>query len=474
MDNETIAAIATPPGSGGIGIIRISGPKTESVMGKIFQRAVDPHQPLPPHRLCYGHIVAPASGRESNRIIDEVMAVLMPKPASYTREDVAEIQAHAGPAVLEAILDLILSRGVRLAEPGEFTRRAFMNGRIDLTQAEGIIDIITAGTERALAAASAQMRGAIRRQIEDIQDRLMEVLAELEAAIDFPDYLEDEILPAREQITALKGICDTIEGMIIRSRESRILREGLKVVVIGKPNVGKSSLMNALLDQDRAIVTPVPGTTRDAIEAPFAAGGIRLSLIDTAGIHESRDMVEKIGIDRTRQRVGEADLLLFVLDGSEPLTSDDRQIYGEIREKPKIIVCNKWDRVRQTGIFPPSLSEWDSKGGVDAIEKDKEKTLKTSALYGEGIDALRGAIEEWVRRLTPEENQILPNLRHGELLVSARDLLIPALEGLKEGLPPDLIAIDIREAIRSFKKITGEASEPDLLDEIFSRFCIGK
>ncbi len=472
MKNETIAAIATPPGSGGIGIIRISGGKTRLVMEEIFRRAGNEAGHLPPHRLCYGHIVAP----ESDRVIDEVLAVLMPKPASYTREDVAEIQAHAGPAVLEAILDLILSRGVRLAEPGEFTRRAFMNGRIDLTQAEGIIDIITAGTDRALAAASAQMRGAIGRKMEALRNRLLEILGELEAAIDFPDDIEGEkILPIQERIADLKKISDRIEEMIARSRDSRIVREGLKVVVLGRPNVGKSSLMNALLGQERAIVTPIPGTTRDAIEAPFAAGGMVLSLIDTAGIHESRDTVERIGIHRTRQCIQEADLLIFVLEGSE-FTADDRQIYGEIQKKPKIILLNKWDLVKETAPIPetPFASGSDKGTAWAPGDKENDTILKTSALFGEGIDELRMAIGGWVQRLTPDESPILPNLRHGALLASAQDLLTSAIEGFKDGIPPDLIAIDIREAIRTIGKITGEEAEPDLLDEIFSRFCIGK
>ena len=357
MDNSTIAAIATPSGRGGIGIIKLSGPDAVSIATAIFypidskstantkkRPPIDEKfsDPLDSHRLYYGHVVDP----ESDRVLDEVLLSVMKAPRTYTREDVVEINAHGGPVAVHALLELVLKQGARLADPGEFTKRAFLNGRIDLTQAEAVIDIINARTDKSLHLAAAQIDGRLRRQLESIRDYLIELITRIEAAIDFPEDVEEIVDPP----ATIKGIkSNTVEPLlrlIQHHTEGNVLRDGFKVAVVGRPNVGKSSLLNCLLQKDRAIVTSVPGTTRDTIEETLNIAGLPVIIADTAGLHDTDDPIESIGIEKTLENVNGADLVLFMVEAHVPPTAEDTYIFEKIQSKPYIIVVNKIDLVQ--------------------------------------------------------------------------------------------------------------------------------
>lgn len=469
MNGSTIAAIATPVGSGGIGIIRISGQDALSIASSIFQRL---HPSSPPgrfgrergcfksYRLYHGYIVDP----ENQRVLDEVLLAVMMAPNSYTREDVVEIQAHCGPVVLSSILELVLKSGARLAEPGEFTKRAYINGRIDLTQAEAVIDVINAKTNKSLEIAAAQIKGNMRTSVETIRDSLLHILTEIEAAIDFPDDV-GEIVDTDTAIEVIQSkVVDTLKSLINRYKNAHVLRDGLKVVIAGKPNVGKSSLMNCLLQKDRVIVTSIPGTTRDLIEDTLNIRGIPVTITDTAGLHETDDPVEVMGIKKTREYINNSDLVLFMVDASCPLTSDDYKIYEKINGRGLILVINKSDLV-------------DDEFNLD-IPDDwvKIPRIKISALYNRGLDPLK----DLIAKVSLHEggfdagNTIIPNLRHKLALDRSLLAASSAVEGIRAGTPFELIAIDIKEAIDCLDEITGAAINEDVIDQIFSRFCIGK
>ena len=477
MELSTIAAIATPPGAGGIGIIKISGPEAVKIAGAVFRDRSKHAQPASrkpagataleehffrSHHLYYGHIVDPATQQK----IDEVLLAVMHAPKSYTREDVIEIQAHSGPAVLRAIFDLVLRLGARMAEPGEFTKRAYLNGRIDLTQAEAVIDIINARTAAALQAATNQVDGKLKTIVENIKNELSNLLVSIEASIDFPEDVEDiisteEVLP-RFQRYVIKPIKDLIE----RYQAEHVYRDGLNLVIIGRPNVGKSSLMNCLVQKDRAIVTATPGTTRDLIEEDLQINGIPINVIDTAGLHDTKDPIETIGIHKAEQRIASANLVLLVVDAGEPLIADDVQIYKKHRQKNMILVVNKMDLVRDTDAFQIEVPKnWN--GMAQA---------RISALYGEGIDSLKELI---VKNVTGDlrhipDHAIIPNLRHEDALKKCQDAVHSVLSGLQDNHPIELIAIDIKEAIEWLDSIVGTKPSADVLDQIFSQFCIGK
>ncbi len=456
---DTIAAIATPPGSGGIGIIRVSGHWAIPIASRLFRRSGNRStEAIESHRLYHGHILSPAS----DRIIDEVLLAVMRAPRSYTREDVVEIQAHAGQTGLRAILEAVLAAGARLAEPGEFTRRAFLSGRIDLTQAEAVIDLINARSEQALTAAAGQLHGAMGSHLTAVRAVIRHLLTHIEAAIDFSPDMAGETSPASLTETLEAGAIRPLADLCRGGESARLLRDGFRLAVIGRPNVGKSCLMNALLSTERAIVTPIPGTTRDVIEASFGIDGVAITLLDTAGLHSSDDPVESIGVEKARQSIADADGILLVLDGAEPLTPEDVAAHGLTQDKERIIVTNKWDRVQ--GVPPLRVpNEW-----------HRSHLVETSALLGDGIDELRGAIHDIAIGRLPDETSMLPNVRQQQQLSLALAALHRAASGISADLPPELIAIDFQEAYRAVGDVIGDTTRPEILDQIFHQFCIGK
>jgi tRNA modification GTPase len=482
MQTDTIAAISTPPGSGGIGIVRISGPEAVNAAAALFRRSGDsgcdpgtaePVSGWESHRLYHGFIVEPENGR----MIDEVLVAVMRAPRSYTREDVVEIQAHAGPAGLRAILDQVLRQGARLAEPGEFTRRAFLNGRLDLSQAEGVMDLIAARSRNALDAASAQVAGDLRRRVEEIRAALREEMAAMEAAIDFPEEVGEALSPAALRDRLEAEVRQPVSALIQRSEEGRMAREGIRVVVAGRPNVGKSSLVNRLLGQERAIVTEIPGTTRDIIEEQMNLQGMTLTLTDTAGLHETDDPVERIGVARAKERLAEADLVLLVTEASAPPSPGELEIAAGAGSRPVIWVINKMD-LAGPGAGPggeiahvghPTLA-WEIPSEWASLPRQP-----LSARTGRGME---GLIRQMAKAVEPLSGHIphgaVPNLRHRGLLEAALERIEAAISGIDQALPSELVAIDLKEGYERLGDILGETVREDVLDEIFSRFCIGK
>jgi tRNA modification GTPase len=471
MDNNTIAAIATPIGFGGIGIIKISGKGALTIASSIFQRSIASSEKpkdtnsacfssLKSHQLYYGHVVDPANGR----VLDEVLLSVMLAPHTYTMENVVEINTHSGPVVQASILDLVIKKGARLAEPGEFTKRAYLNGRIDLTQAEAVIDIINSRTDKALEIATSQIKGRLKKSVESIRQSLINLLTEIEAAIDFPDDV-GEIINTKTAIKMLENhVIVDLKDLIDHYENAHILRDGLKMVVVGRPNVGKSSLMNRLIQDDRAIVTSIPGTTRDLIEEILNIHGIPVIIADTAGLHETDDPVEVIGIKKTQEYINGSDLVLFMVDASDSLTSEDYKIYETINDKQMILVVNKSDLV-------------EDEFKLEAADSWKKiPSIKISALYGSGINELK----DLIAKLTIGENgfevgnKIIPNLRHKIALERSLQLSVSAVKEIRKGTPFELIAIDILEAVDTLGEVLGVTVKEDVIDQIFSRFCIGK
>jgi len=464
MTSDTIAAIATPPGIGGIGVIKISGPCAIRIAGRLFRRSRAPQNQyrsgssLQSHRLYHGFVVDPGD----DVVLDEVLLSVMKAPRSYTGEDVAEIQAHSGRAVLENILTLILQQGARLAGAGEFTRRAFVNGRIDLTQAEAVMDAIHAGNEVALRAAANQLNGSLRQRIEKVRHILADLQAEFEAAIDFPDEADDADPGRIESLLAAHAI-GPLRELARRHETLQVYRDGLRLVIVGRPNVGKSSLMNALLHRQRSIVTPQPGTTRDFVQEPLLLQGIPFQLIDTAGLHASDDPIERIGIEKARECIAAADRLLMVVDAGQPLTEADHRIYAYCRGKPVILVQNKIDLVAPEGAEFPGW-EWEL------------PTVQTSALLGSGIEELESLLvtEALGSIRPPEEYALIPNLRHRMAMETVLTSLDRLCTGLRRGETIDLLSLDLQEALDGTDEILGDRIDGELLDRIFARFCIGK
>jgi len=466
-----LAAIATPTGRGGIGIIKVSGKDAFSITADIFQKSVPltdnskkkgkpPFYSLKSHCLYHGHIV----DKEKGRVLDEVLLSVMLAPHTYTKEDIVEINTHSGPVVLTSILELVLKNGAKLAEPGEFTKRAYLNGRIDLTQAEAVIDIINSKTEKALEIATSHIKGGLKTKIESIRSALLDILVETEAAIDFLDDA-GEIINSNRIITILeRRVVDNLKELIAKYENAHVVRDGLQMVVVGRPNVGKSSLMNRLIQEDRAIVTPIPGTTRDLIEETLNIHGIPVIIADTAGLHETDDPVEVIGIEKAQEYIRDSDLILFMVDASDPLTDEDYNIYKTIRNKQLILVVNKSDLVEDD--FEPVIpGSW-----------RKIPRIKISALYGTGLNELKDLIVNLsIGEYGLEaKNTIIPNLRHKIALERSLQLCVAAIEEIKKETSFEFIAIDIREAINSLGEIIGDTATDDVIDQIFSRFCIGK
>ncbi|MEW6595388.1 MAG: tRNA uridine-5-carboxymethylaminomethyl(34) synthesis GTPase MnmE [Thermodesulfobacteriota bacterium] len=456
----TIAAIATPPGPGGIGVIRVSGPAALPVLQALFHRR---HSATTyrSHRLYYGRVVAPRSGA----ILDEALAVYMRAPHTYTREDVVELQCHGSFLVLQEILASILAEpGVRLAQPGEFTKRAFLNGRIDLTQAEAVIDLLQAKSCAGARMAADQMEGGLHRAVATIRDSLLGVRAIMEVAIDFPDEEVEIIAPAELRQRLIAGVREPLAALVARAASGRLFREGIAAVILGRPNVGKSSLLNSLLREERAIVTAVPGTTRDTIEEYLVIKGMPVRIADTAGIRESREMVEELGIRRSRQKAADADLVLLVVDATAGVTEEDRELLASVGDKAMVLVINKCD------IAPPEV--------VAAVRSEVAGIpgAAISARTGAGIGELEKVIFTTVAgtgRWEPGHASV-PNVRHEaalKLAIAATDRIV---EGLGRALSPELIAVELQTALDHLGEVIGETTSEEMLDLIFSRFCIGK
>ena len=462
MTDRTIAAVATPFGEGGIGIVRLSGPEAVAIADGLFRRKDGKSlAEQPTYTLRYGKVVDPRSGRK----LDEAIAVVMRAPHSYTAEDVVEIQCHGGVMVVREILSLALELGARLAEPGEFTKRAFLNGRLDLAQAEAVIDLIQSQTRLGMEVAVDQLEGSLSRRIKDIQESLYDAAVQIEAAIDFPeDDVPDVELADIED--ALAASLAEIESLLATADDGKILREGLKTVITGKPNVGKSSLLNTLLDENRALVTDIPGTTRDTIEEVVNLRGIALRLIDTAGIRESSDLVERLGVERSLELLSEADLVLHVLDRSAALTPEDFQILGLTAESRRIVLINKMD-------LPPVWNLEDL-GEINAPVLEVslvEEPAKVVAALSETILELigMGAVTS-----SAGSRALVTRARHKQALQDAHKALGESLHTLRSGMPLDLIAVDLYNALESLGEVTGETVRENVLDRIFAEFCIGK
>lgn len=456
--DDTIAAIATAPGEGGIGIIRISGEKSLQVAQSIFKsKSGKMIKDYNARTLIYGTVV------DNEKVIDEVLVAYMKGPNSYTAEDVIEINCHGGFISVKKILELILSKGVRLAEAGEFTKRAFLNGRIDLSQAEAIIDVIKSKTDMAHEVAQSQLEGSLAKKIKDLRMNVTEVLAHLEVSIDFAEEdveeityqtLEEKALELRNEI---KKLYDTAES-------GKILRDGLKTVIVGKPNVGKSSLLNSILGENRAIVTDIAGTTRDVIEEFVNIKGIPLKIVDTAGIRETEDVVEKIGVEKSRESFSTADLVIMVLDASRKLSEEDMEILGSLKNKKTIVLLNKMD-------LEPQIE-------LEKIEEfvNSEDIIKISALKHQGIEELQDKIEAMVYHgsVKNSSNLMITNSRHKDALFKAYESINDAISAIEQRMPYDFIEVDFKNIWDYLGYINGDTVREDLLDTIFANFCIGK
>lgn len=460
--DDTIAAISTPIGEGGIGIVRMTGPQAANILNKIFcpgkKRARAGNQPYPlslvPYRLHYGHIVDP----QSDEAVDEVLVSYMPAPHTYTRQDVVEINCHGGVVALRRVLELTLRHGARLAQPGEMTLRAFLNGRIDLAQAEAVLDIVQAKTEASLRVAVEQLGGRLSDEVRAVRALLMDILAYLEATIDF----EEDDIPFQDIEPSLREAIGRLDKLLASADRGLIYRQGVRTAIVGRPNVGKSSLLNALLRTSRAIVTPIPGTTRDTLEETLNLKGVPLVLVDTAGITtETNDAIEKLGIERSRAALAQADLALLVIDGSEPLQSADSEIADLVGDKPAIVVINKADLAQ--------------KAEPDGLLPQAER-VSLSALTGQGLEELEETIVETIfsGQVVTSDEPLVSSPRHKALLARALDHLRAAQDAYKEGMAADFVAIDLRTAVDVLGEITGETATEDLLETIFSKFCIGK
>lgn len=455
---DTIAAISTPPGEGAISIVRMSGEEAVSIAQKVFS-GKDLTQ-AKSHTINYGHIVDPKTHEE----IDEVMVSLMLAPKTFTREDVVEINCHGGIVATNRILQLLLVNGARLAEPGEFTKRAFLHGRIDLTQAESVMDLIRAKTDRSMKIALNQLDGNLSHLIDSLRKDILDVLAQVEVNIDYPEYDDVEEMTTKLLKEKAIEIKQRIEQLLKTASQGKIMREGLATALVGRPNVGKSSLLNHLLHEDKAIVTDVAGTTRDVIEEYVNVSDVPLKLIDTAGIRETDDKVEKIGVERSKKAIEQSDLVLLVLNAAESLTKEDLELIRLTNDKKRIIILNKTD-----------LEEKLDRKELAKISENAP-VYATSILKNEGVEALEEAISKlFFNGIENSQSTVMvTNARHIALLKKAQNSLDSVLEGISSGMPVDLVQIDMTEAWNLLGEITGESYEDELLDQLFSQFCLGK
>lgn len=453
---DTIAAISTPRGEGGIGIVRISGQKAIEILSKIFKpKSGKKVEELKNFSINYGHIY------NGDEIVDEVLVSILKGPKTYTREDIVEINCHGGFVITEKVLETVLRYGARHAEVGEFTRRAFLNGRIDLTQAEAVMDLIHGKTEKSVSLSLNQLRGDLKEQIAYLKKLLLDVAAHVNVVLDYPEEGIDDPLP-EGLVDNLKYVMVTADKLIKSYDKGKMIKEGIKTAIVGKPNVGKSSLLNSVLREERAIVTHVAGTTRDIIEEVINLKGIPLVLVDTAGIRKTEDIVETIGVEKSKELMETADLVLFVIDGSEPLSEEDLKIHEKIKAANVIGIINKIDVEKKVDITP-----------LNKVENWIEISAKESI----GIEEMESRIYSYIVKGDIEDNSqklIITNIRHKSALEKTKDAIKNIFETIESGLPMDLIAVDLKEGLDALSEVTGEISSEDLLDHIFKNFCVGK
>ncbi|CEG29488.1 tRNA uridine-5-carboxymethylaminomethyl(34) synthesis GTPase MnmE [Bacillus sp. B-jedd] len=461
MEFDTIAAISTPMGEGAIAIVRLSGDDAFRIADGIFKSPGGKRlAEADSHTIHYGHLTDPRTGE----VVEEVMVSAMRGPKTFTREDVIEINCHGGLVSVNRVLQLVLNNGARLAEPGEFTKRAFLNGRIDLSQAEAVMDLIRAKTDRAMNVALGQMEGRLSRLIRKLRQEILETLAHVEVNIDYPEYDDVEEMTHHMLLEKTGYVRDEINKLLQTSQQGKILREGLSTVIVGRPNVGKSSLLNSLAQENKAIVTDIPGTTRDVIEEYVNVRGVPLRLLDTAGIRETEDIVEKIGVERSRQVLKEADLILLVLNFSDRLTDEDRNIFKAAEGMDAIIIVNKTDLPGKI-----DLEEVRSLAG-------ERRIVTTSLLEDRGIDELEEAIAELFFGGTIEAGDMtyVSNSRHIALLSQAQHSIEEAINGVEMGVPIDIVQIDLTRSWELLGEVIGESVHESLIDQLFSQFCLGK
>ncbi|WP_098407681.1 tRNA uridine-5-carboxymethylaminomethyl(34) synthesis GTPase MnmE [Bacillus sp. CX-1] len=458
---DTIAAISTPMGEGAIAIVRMSGPEALAIADKVYKGPRGKRlSSVDSHTINYGHIVDP----ETEKVVEEVMVSVLKAPKTFTREDIVEINCHGGLVTVNQVLQLVLREGARLAEPGEFTKRAFLNGRIDLSQAEAVMDLIRAKTDRAMNVAMNQMEGRLSSLIKRLRAEILETLAHVEVNIDYPEYDDVEEMTHKMLIEKATKVKKEIEALLTTSEQGKILREGISTVIIGRPNVGKSSLLNSLVHETKAIVTDIPGTTRDVIEEYVNVRGVPLRLVDTAGIRETEDIVERIGVERSRQVLKEADLILLVLNYSESLSDEDIKLFEATKGMDIIVIVNKTDLEQKLDL-------------VRVRElAGNQPVVTTSLLKEEGIDELEEAIQSLFFTGAIESGDLtyVSNTRHISLLHEAKRAITDALEGIENDVPIDMVQIDLTRCWEVLGEIIGDAVHESLIDQLFSQFCLGK
>ncbi|KIL42885.1 tRNA modification GTPase [Jeotgalibacillus alimentarius] len=460
MEFDTIAAISTPMGEGAIAIVRLSGDEAFKIADRVYRSGGKQLQSVPSHTIHYGHIVDP----KTDETIEEVMVSVMKGPKTFTREDVVEINCHGGVVSVNRVLQLLLREGARLAEPGEFTKRAFLNGRIDLSQAEAVMDLIRAKTDRAMNVAMNQMQGRLSRLVQSLRQEILEILAQVEVNIDYPEYDDVEEMTLNMMMEKSQYVRDEVEKLLRTSEQGKILREGLSTVIIGRPNVGKSSLLNSLVQENKAIVTDIPGTTRDVIEEYVNVRGVPLKLVDTAGIRETEDIVERIGVERSRQVLKEADLILLVLNHGEELSDEDRRLFEAVTGMDVIVIVNKTD-----------LDQAIDLDEVKQLSGD-HKLVTTSLLKEQGVDELEEAIASlfFDGAVDLGDGTYVSNSRHIALLHQALQAIEEAIQGAEMGTPVDMVQIDLRRTWEILGEMIGDTVQESLIDQLFSQFCLGK
>ncbi len=457
MDTDTIAAVATAMGNSGISMIRVSGENAVSIADKIFSsKSKKKLQDCESHTIHYGFVL------EKGQILDEVMASVMRKPKTYTREDTVEISCHGGALVTKKVLEAVIRAGARLAEPGEFTKRAFLNGRIDLSEAEAVMNVISAENEYALKASMDQLHGSMLQEIRSMRQEILSEVAYIEAVLDDPEHLSFDHYEDRFQ-NRLSDLIKRLTELLNTFENGRLMREGIRTVILGKPNVGKSSLLNLLAKQERAIVTDIPGTTRDALEERIVLTGMTLIVTDTAGIRKTEDQVEKIGIAKAKESAEQADVILYVADASKKLDDSDREILSFLKDKKAIVLLNKSDLPHVT-----------RREDIQAL--CREKVIEISAKEGSGVHLLEQALKElfFKGELPVNDRLTVTSLRQKTLLEEAKKSLLLVLDSFNSGMPEDFYTIDLMSAYQSLGKIIGESVEEDLVNEIFAKFCMGK
>ena len=459
MDFDTITSISTPMGEGAIGIVRLSGPEAVEIGDKLY-KGKKKLKDVPSHTINYGHIIDP----ETDEVVEEVMISVLRAPKTFTREDIIEINCHGGILTINRILELTMTHGARMAEPGEYTKRAFLNGRIDLSQAEAVMDFIRSKTDRASKVAMNQIEGRLSDLIKRQRQSILEILAQVEVNIDYPEYDDVEDATTEFLLAQSKKIKNEIDQLLETGTQGKIMREGLSTVIVGKPNVGKSSMLNNLIQDNKAIVTEVAGTTRDVLEEYVNVRGVPLRLVDTAGIRDTEDIVEKIGVERSRKALSEADLILFVLNNNEPLTEEDRTLYEVIKNEDAIVIVNKTDLERQLDIEEVKTMIGDT------------PLIQTSMLKQEGVDELELQIRDlfFGGEVQNQDMTYVSNSRHISLLKQARQTIQDAIDAAEAGIPMDMVQIDLTRTWELLGEIIGESASDELINQLFSQFCLGK